>query len=319
MWKNPGFRPERSGNCVSETTSSLGSTPAPLATAQAEGKVPARALLGWLRDDEAARYLAGSETGGLRNPLHRELVRRARATVAARSIYAPAEIVRDELPADVLQHIEVLRAHPENGSAIAALGDARLVNLSAVIAGQKQIVVSEALPRVQDARADDLLGLAKITLPMPRRETISNHFDPARNAFILASPNHNLRVVGHFNSTIGGDAPGAVFNSFGFAVSFQRSYLQVAVIEGRHILCDGYHRAYGLLHAGIHWVPAFVRDVPSWEAAQFPGDFLSREICTGPRPPLLVDYLDDSVAIDRWATRMSRVVVVQALELTVPT
>ena len=279
----------------------------------------ARALLGWLREDEAARWLAGNEAASARNPLHRELARRARAVVEARPAFAaPTDAVKP-LPAELAHHIDLLRAHPESGNTIAQMGEPRLVDLGQVIGAQKQIVVGEAMDRVAGAAATDLLGIARVTMPLPRREPISWNFDAQRNAFVLSSPNHNLRVVGHFNSTVGGEVPGVLFDSFGFALAYQRSYMQVVAIGGRLLLRDGYHRAYGLLRAGIRHVPAFVREFSGWEEANLPAGLLPREVCLGARPPLLTDYIDDTVAIDRWVPRTSKVIVLQALEITVPT
>ncbi len=278
----------------------------------------ARALLGWLREDEATRWLAGNEAAATRNPLHRELARRARTVVETRPAFTlPTDAVAP-LPAEIVHHIDLLRAHPESGNTIAQMGEPRLIDLGQVIGAQKQIVVGEAMDRVAGAAAADLLGIARVTLPLPKREPISWNFDAQRNAFVLNSPNQNLRVVGHFNSTVGGETPGVVFDSFGFALSYQRSYMQVASIGGRLLLRDGYHRAYGLLRAGIRHVPAFVREFSAWEEASLPAGLLPPEVCLGMRPPMLTDYLDDAVAIDRWIPRTSKLIVLQAIELTVP-
>lgn len=278
----------------------------------------ARGLLGWLREDEATRWLAGNEAAAARNPLHRELARRARAAVEARAPFSPPADAVQALPAEIAHHIDLLRAHPESANTIAQMGAPCLVDLGQVIGAQKQIVIGEALDRVAGTAAADLLGIARVTMPLPRREPINWNFDSQRNAFVLSSPNHNLRVVGHFNSTVGGETPGVVFDSFGFALAYQRSYVQVAAIGGRLILRDGYHRTYGLLRAGIRHVPAFVREYSGWEEANLPAGLLSSEVCFGARPPLLTDYLDDEVSSDRWIPRTSKVIVLQAIELTVP-
>ncbi len=282
-------------------------------------RVPARALLGWLREDEAARWLGGSDTAAARNPLHRELARRARAAVAERPPFVAPREVDAPLPTDLEHHIALLRAHPESGNTVAAMGEPRIVDLAAIVGAQKQIVIGEATDRVHGLGGDDLLAIARLTLPLPKREPIAWSFDRERNAFVLSSPNPNLRVVGHFNSTVGGEVPGVVFDSFGFAVSYQRSYLQVAIIEGRYVLRDGYHRAYGLLRAGIRHVPAFVRRYASWDEASLPSGLLPKDACLGARPPMLTDYLNDAVAIDRWITRTSKLLILQAVELSVPT
>ena len=290
----------------------------PLHRPEASGRVPGRALIAWLDEDEAGRWLGGSEFQSSRDPLHRELVRRARAAVAARPVYESGAVPGTALPADIDHHLGLLRAHPESSQSIALMGEPMLVDLARVVAAQKQILTADAEDRVRGASATDLLGLARLTLPVPRREPIAWSFDSQRNAFVLSSPNPNLRVVGHFNSTVGGEVPGVVFDGFGFALSYQRSYMQVAVIAGRPVLRDGYHRAFGLLRAGIRCVPAFVKHYRSWDEADMPPGLLREEVCLGPRPPLLTDYLDDRVALDRWVAASKRLLVIQALDLNVP-
>lgn len=288
------------------------------ATAPLRGRVAGRALVGWLGEDEAARWLSGNEFQAPKDPLHRELARRARAAAAGRAPYSTRPRAWSALPPGVEQHLGLLAAHPESSSVIAQLGEPMLVDLGDIVAAQKQILVADAEERVRGAAANDVLGLARITLPLPRREPISWSFNAQRNAFVLMSPNPNLRVAGHFNSTVGGEVPGIVFDGFGFAITYQRSYLQVAVIDGRPVLRDGYHRAYGLLKAGIRRVPGFVRHYASWDEAAMPAGLLPPSVCLGPSPPVLPDYLDGSVALDRWIPATRRVIVVQALDVDVP-
>lgn len=282
------------------------------------GRVPGRALIGWLSEDEAARWLSGNEAQPSRDPLHRELARRAKACVAVRTVTRHVLTPGAPLPSGMDHHLGLLRAHPESAQPVSQMGEAMLVDLTQVIAAQKQILVADADERVRSAIDTDVVGLARITLPLPRREPISWTFDSQRNAFVMTSANPNLRVAGHFNSTVGGEVPGIVFDGFGFAVSYQRSYMQVAVVDGRPILRDGYHRAYGFLKAGIRHVPAFVKHYPTWADADMPQGLLDPSICLGDRPARLIDYLDDTVAIDRWIPATKRLLVIQALDLNIP-
>jgi len=86
--------------------------------------------------------------------------------------------------------------------------------------------------------------------------------------------------------------------------------------SGRYFLRDGYHRAYGLLAAGINLAPALVRDYATIEEANMPAGLLSPSTYLGTRPPLLGDYLDSSVAADTSVPVMTKMVVVQAIELS---
>src|SRR3989442_328334 len=135
-------------------------------------------------------------------------------------------------------------------------------------------------------------------------------FDPTKNAWILSSPNPNLRVVGNFSGPV---APG--LTGYGFAVALQKSYLQVAGLGGRYFLRDGYHRAYGLLAAGISHVPALVKDFATFEEVGLPAGLLPQSTYLGERPPLLPDYLNDQRSVDTLLPITQKMVVVQALEL----
>jgi hypothetical protein len=53
--------------------------------------------------------------------------------------------------------------------------------------------------------------------------------------------------------------------AFTFFVSMGASYIQVARYQGRSFLRDGYHRAVGLLRAGVSQVPAVVIDAPTFQ------------------------------------------------------
>ena len=193
---------------------------------------------------------------------------------------------------------------------MAESGDLKVVDLTRVCAAQPQILVEDTLKRVQGVTADDMTALASITLPLPVPESVPLLFDPTKSAWILSSPNPNLRVAGPFNAQVGPGLP-----VFGFVVIVQKSYLQVAGLGGRYFLRDGYHRAYGLLAAGIHHVPVFVKDFESFEQIGLPQGLLPQGAFLGERPPLLPDYLNDLVAADTNVPIVQKMVVVQALEL----
>jgi len=190
-------------------------------------------------------------------------------------------------------------------------GEPKLVDLGRVCAAQPQILVEDALRRVAGIDPNDLPALAQVTLPLPAPSQIPAAFDESKNAWILSSPNPNLRVSGHFNAQV---APGVL--GFGFAVTLQKSYLQVAGLGGRYFLRDGYHRAYGLLTAGIRKVPALVKEYESFEQIRLPQGLLPQGAYLGERPPLLPDYLNDQVAANTLLPVTQKMVVVQGLELT---
>lgn len=185
-----------------------------------------------------------------------------------------------------------------------------LVDLAKVCAAQPQIHTEDATRRVEGIVPDDFLGIARLTLPLPSDEALPVFFDPTKNAWLLSSPNPNLRVVANFSTPVGSGLTG-----LGFAVALQKSYLQVAALGDRFFLRDGYHRAYGLLAAGIRYAPALVKEFATFEEVGLPPGLLPQNTYLGDRPPLLGDYLDDEVAADTHIPMTQKMIVIQALEI----
>lgn len=243
------------------------------------------------------------------NPEHLAACEAARQAVARRAPGVNQAGLFTDLPAAVTPHIEALRQDPKSAQILAESGDPKMVDLTRVCAAQPQIHVEDALRRVAGASANDTLALARIALPLPAVEPMPTAFDQVKNAWIMSSPNPNLRVVGLFNATVEG------LPVFGFMVTIQKSYLQVAGLGGRYFLRDGYHRAYGFLAAGIRWVPALVKEFESFEQVGLPPGLLPQNTYLGECPPLLPDYLDDQFSADTSIPIMQKMIVVQAMEL----
>lgn len=274
-------------------------------------KRKARALIGWLSEQEGALWAAGRDAqAAAAQPEHLEACKSARQNVAARLPGIDQSNLFQPVPAELQAHIDALKADPESAQVLATSGEIRIVDLRRVCAAQPHVLVEDAKRRVEGIAAGDVLALARVTLPVPKREQFPVTFDPLKNTWLLASPNPNLRVLGNFSTSVG---PG--FAGFGFAVGLQQSYMQVAGVDGRYFLRDGYHRAYGLVAAGITHAPALVKDFNTLEEAQMPPGLLPQSAYLGERPPLLVDYLDDSVAVDTNIPSTTKMIVIQALEV----
>ena len=269
----------------------------------------ARALIGWLSPQEGALWLAGRQMG-TPSPEHIAACETARAAVAARPPGLDQSTLFEPLPAELATHIAALNTDPSSAQILANSGTPRMVDLRLVCAAQPQIHTEDARRRADGLTQSDPVAIARVTLPLPSNESIPVAFDAAKNAWILSSPNPNLRVVGNFSAPVGPGLPG-----FGFAVALSKSYLQVAGLGGRYFLRDGYHRAYGLLALGITKVPALAKDFATFEEVALPQGLLPQNTYLGDRPPLLTDYLNDDVSVDTLLPITQKMIVVQALEL----
>lgn len=270
----------------------------------------ARTLIGWLSEQEGALWIAGRQMAQQPDPEHMARCREARAVVELRPEGHAQDNLFQSLPDTLAAHMAALQATPKTAQILAEAGEPRMVDLRLVCAAQPTIYVEDAANRVRGLAATDIPGIAAVTLPLHSPMKMSVVFDPHKNAWLFSSPNPNLRVAGHFNAEL---APGS--NGFGFVVEVALSYLQVAGFNGRYFLRDGYHRAFGLLAAGIHFAPALVKDYAAFEEIQMPAGLLPPPTYLGSRPPLLVDYLDSTVATDTHLPVMTKMVVVQAIDL----
>ncbi len=291
---------------MTTTTQAVVSTPT-----SSFAKRKARTLIGWLSEQEGALWIAGREMTDSPDPAHLAICQRARAAVAARQPGVDQSNLFDSLPPELEPHLQALRTNEKSAQVLATSGEPRIVDLRLICAAQPTILTEDTANRVSGVSSSDFLAIAKVTLPLPEEERIPAGFDQLKNAWILSSPNPNLKVVGTFHRPLG---PGLI--GYGFAIALQRSYLQVSGVNGRYFLRDGYHRAYGFLAAGITHVPALVKEFASFEEVQMPAGLLPPTTYLGDRPPFLLDYLSDDVAADSSVPVTTKLIAIQALELS---
>lgn len=270
---------------------------------------PARALLGWMPEDQALNVQA-SQRADLRLPQHVTVAAAARQVVAARPAGIDQTEAISDAPTALAGHISALRQSPLAAAYFNEGWTVALADLRKVCALQPNVFTDHTEERTSGASAGDLRSLAGITLPLPSNTEIPAQFDQAHQAWTITSPNPNLRIVGTCHGPV---PPGIV--GLGFTVAVMPSFVQVVSLQGRFLLRDGYHRAYGLLRRGIFLVPAFVRDFGLRELG-LPAGMLPQSAYLGERPPGLTDYLDDSVSIDVTLPATQKMIVIHAVELT---
>ncbi|HSW08076.1 MAG TPA: hypothetical protein VLK61_26160, partial [Aquabacterium sp.] len=140
-------------------------------------------------------------------------------------------------------------------------------------------------------------------------------FDPALNTWIVSSRNPNLRIMGHFNTPI--DAGnGQTYLGCGFLVAVNPSFLQVVRYRGRYLLRDGYHRSLVLLSRGVTHAPVLFRDAGDLDVLGRGPGMLPEPSFLGERPPMLGDYLSDTVSAAVRAPASQKMIVIQGLEMS---
>jgi hypothetical protein len=273
---------------------------------------PGRALIGWMTEEQATLALASRRQDQSDNDTFREQARAARAAVAARPAGVDQEGLVEPPPEALAAHIAQLAQQPLSAPYLAEGWQVMSVDLSRVCSLQQTVRADRAAARVAAIDPDDVSAVASVTLPAGiADEEIPVQFDEERRTWLISGANPNLKLVGHYGGRIQEGAP----LSFGFNVAVVPSFLQVARHHGRHVLRDGYHRAFGLLQRGITRVPAFVRDFGVGGLGLGAGLF-GTDVYLSTRPPLLPDFLDDAVAADVPIPAVQKMIVIQGMELT---
>ncbi len=285
--------------------------PAPAGPAQITRK--ARAVLGWMTE-ESALHLMCSMRGDIEpTEEQRQRAAEARAAVAAR---APEPLEDDS---------EITQAAPEE--VLAAFGanrvqaateegfQVRMVDLERVRALQTHVMTEAAIERVAGIDEDDLAGLTQLTLPEAQPTRAPLLYDESQKAWTVLVPDLNMRIVQPFHQQVT-DQSGRTFPVLGFVFGALPSVVKVMEYQGRYVLTDGYHRAFGLLSRGISRVPALVGHAENFEDMKIPQGLLPQGQWLGARPPRLDDYLVDAVSETIDMPVQQRLIVIQALEST---
>jgi hypothetical protein len=268
-----------------------------------------RALIGWMKPAQAHELLQRN----MEPTKAAEAIERARHAVAARNVGVEQDMIVTSVPAGLAAHVSSLESSPAAKPMHDEGWKVALVDLSKVYAFQPSVVSDRSISRVQAVDGADLASIAAVTLPLTQGDSLPVQYDPIRMAWTVSSPNPNLRIVGN----VGPLPVSPVGAALGFAVVAGPSFMQVGRYRGRHYLRDGYHRAIGFLSRGITVVPAFVRDISVFEElVPDPRTMLPQDSYLGERPPVLPDYIDDTVSAAVQIPAVRKMIVVQALELT---
>ncbi|MDP9343643.1 MAG: hypothetical protein M3Q23_16435 [Actinomycetota bacterium] len=209
--------------------------------AQARVERPARALIGWLDRAEALLFMNSRRADVAATPEQEAQVDAARAAVGGRSPGVDqAGVVEDASP-ELGDHLEQLRNYPPAAELFNQGWRLALVDISRVRAAQPIVHVDHAEERTAPASASDPASIAAITVPIATPTDLPGGFDPTQKAWVLTSANPNLRITGAWSGQVNGQT------GLGFHVALLPSFVRVANFQGRFILVDGYHRAFGLL------------------------------------------------------------------------
>jgi hypothetical protein len=163
---------------------------------------PARALIAWLPHERAVLFQTGRQMGVAVDPEVEARAWAARPALDQRMTGLDQSDLVQPWPESLREHADVLRANEAAQPYFAEGWDLAVVDLRRVVGFQPSVFVDNAEERVSGVDADDLGSLAAVTLPLPSRVALPAQFNEARQAWILVSPNPNLRIVGNFGGKL---------------------------------------------------------------------------------------------------------------------
>jgi hypothetical protein len=277
---------------------------------------PTRFMVGWLTEAEAVTQLLGRAPTPLDDLREANAaVARGRTAIQLRSAFIPSDPVIEGnrgLLDSVAARPEVHADFPD------VLWRVEMVDLTRVQAIQTMVFVDELLPETGAYDAQALVSTClPVSQPAPPMAMSSDN-----DGFTMSSVSPNLRIIsGQVHPTLAAAAPHLPprqVQAVTFLVDTPTSSVQVAHYQGRFFLRDGYHRAAGLIRAGVTQVPAVVIDAPSYQfVAPRPGMF-DYQVAFSERPPLVTDFWDGSAAADGWQPRTHTAIRVNATQFPVP-
>jgi hypothetical protein len=200
----------------------------------------------------------------------------------------------------------------------------QMVDLNQVIVYQKFINLMYAEQLRQslgaDATEDEIFSFA---LPTDGRyDPLANagpiHFGPhGPSVWAMVSPSGDFRVLNTIqldpSQVTGLRVQGRPTHVFGVVVGYGSNYLSGIRVGKRIILRNGSHRAYTLLSSGYTRVPMLIQDIDPSEDELLPPEVTQQKALylEDARPPLLRDYLDDSLRVVVHVSRKSKQIRVQ--------
>jgi len=235
----------------------------------------------------------------------------ARRTLIERASYEPFSAVLDLETAHIQHLLDVHAQRTEVEQEYVGLDwTLGVVDLRRLLAFQRRLVFDPELQLLQIPHPNDWPALLSLSFGSARSTTYKmkvHEIDGHLSGLTLQSRNPDFQLRPPHNSELHGSLPLSLFGGSPF--------FEVAQFRGRWFLRDGYHRAYRLLQAGVHHLPAVVihaRTIDEVGATQ-PWFFREEELFSS-RPPRVVDFLEDAVMLSYKRPRLVKTIAIRVEE-----
>jgi hypothetical protein len=168
-----------------------------------------------------------------------------------------------------------------------------VVDLRCLLAFQRRLVFNPAVKHPPLPAQDDWAALISLAIGAPRGTKhclVRHENNDGITDISLHSSNPDLQLRIHYR---GGQGDASSLSLYGGSPFFE-----VAELRGRWFLRDGYHRAYRLLQAGVHRIPAVVIHARTMEelGATDPW-FFGEEQLFSDHPPRVIDFLEERLVL----------------------
>jgi hypothetical protein len=273
--------------------------------------VEVRELIGWGLDEYPFRNaMAECHPETLANR-----TKRASEVLAERECYAERDALLAEETKSI-QHLLTLasrrddlqREYEELDWVLA------VVDLRRLLAFQRRLILDPARLPLALLNQDDWPRL--ISLAIGTKRSTKHHLVPNKRttdsldvSLYSSNPDLQFRLDPKKNE--------AEFSSL--SLHGGSPFFEVAKLRGRWFLRDGYHRAYNLLQAGVHRIPAvviFARTIRELGATE--PWFFGEEQLFSDRPPRVTDFLDEDLTVSYKRTSLRKVIRVRIEESLEP-
>jgi hypothetical protein len=264
-----------------------------------------RWLLAWMNEEQAALALLGREPApGEDISEQRRIWQKAKAVLMRRPPYRRSTPVFSKLPRSLKYKAASFQNRPDVIAALHSLDwTLGIVDLRDLLSYQWNVADQDALKRAEAVDPKDPDTLFSFCLPEQGNQMgVMGRIDQDRTGITVSSRDPNLRIgmpaITNVHLAAAPGRPGKKERFVGFPIHFGSPFIKVAEYNGRWLLCDGYHRSYALLRRSIHKIPCvFIKARDLGETGAARPAFVPQETLYGDRPPLVADFLEDSVSV----------------------
>ncbi len=277
--------------------------------------VDAVSLYGFMAESEAVQYL---EDACILEPDAdpARLWSDARAKLGRATPGAGVPEVRP-MPTHYKARLDAVRSEPWFEQFVAdSSWEFALVEIAPLIAFQFQIMVEHSDAQCAAVGSPPSMG-EMLALCLPRdRKSPDIRIDAGDKGLVISSPDLNVFTMGPLWADLPADGAFRGALIAGPVVRTRVPTVQVARVNGRHYLRNGYHRVYCIGRRGAEYVPCVVLDfdTPDQAIGDIPG--FSRNLLESRDPPTLAHFVGGRAA-DVRMQRLQQVIAVSWTEATI--